>query len=200
MKIGEFARLGQVSVRMLRHYDQLGLLRPDRVAEWTGHRVYRPEQLATLNRVVALKELGLTLEQVGRVSDEQVNADELRGMLRLRQNQWETGLDRSRSRLDAICYRLRLIEGEDKVPNMECVMKSLPSMRIACLSTEVGSQPEIASAIGPMFDQLARALVRAGNNGWTPSATSREIDTKAPVAGDQSEWVTELQQPVTRSS
>ncbi len=58
--IGDFARHGRVSVRMLRHYDAIGLLRPDRVDAVTGYRYYEGGQLARLNRIVALKDLGFT--------------------------------------------------------------------------------------------------------------------------------------------
>jgi MerR HTH family regulatory protein len=62
--IGEFARLGTVSVRTLRHYDEIGLLRPARVDPDTGYRGYWADQLGQLNRIVALKDLGLSLNQV----------------------------------------------------------------------------------------------------------------------------------------
>ncbi len=64
--IGEFASIGRVSVRMLRHYDQIGLLRPARVDAITGYRTYAATQLTLLSRIVELKGLGLTLEQVSR--------------------------------------------------------------------------------------------------------------------------------------
>jgi len=63
MLISDFARLGQVSVRMLRHYDALGLLVPDHVEPASGYRSYSPEQLHLLNRLVALKDLGFTLDR-----------------------------------------------------------------------------------------------------------------------------------------
>jgi MerR family regulatory protein len=56
--IGEFARHGRVSVRMLRHYDAIGLLRPACVDPVTGYRSYEVSQLAELNRLIALKDLG----------------------------------------------------------------------------------------------------------------------------------------------
>ena len=82
--IGEFARHGRVSVRMLRHYDTIGLLRPACVDPVSGYRLYQASQLAELNRVIALKELGFTLQQVQSILAEQVSAAELRGMLKLR--------------------------------------------------------------------------------------------------------------------
>jgi DNA-binding transcriptional MerR regulator len=72
--IGEFARHGRVSIRMLRHYDATGLLRPAFTDPGSGYRFYRASQLADLNRVIALKELGFTLQQVQRILDEQLSA------------------------------------------------------------------------------------------------------------------------------
>src|SRR5919107_2651682 len=84
LSIGHFARHGRVSVRMLRHYDAIGLLQPACVDRATGYRSYDAGQLSRLNRIVALKGLGFTLEQVRYILDE-VSVEELRGMLRLRQ-------------------------------------------------------------------------------------------------------------------
>lgn len=86
--IGEFARLGDVSVRTLRHYDEIGLLRPAQVDPVTGYRGYSPGQLGQLNRIIALKELGLSLTQARRLLDG-ITLDELRGMLILRRAQLE---------------------------------------------------------------------------------------------------------------
>jgi hypothetical protein len=62
--IGEFARHGRVSVRMLRHYDAIGLIRPACVDAATGYRFYQASQLDELNRVIALKDLGFTLQDL----------------------------------------------------------------------------------------------------------------------------------------
>jgi DNA-binding transcriptional MerR regulator len=67
LSIGEFARLGGVSVRTLRHYDEIGLLHPATVDPETGYRGYSADQLGRLNRIVALKELGLSLTQAFEV-------------------------------------------------------------------------------------------------------------------------------------
>ena len=114
--IGEFAQLGGVTVRMLRHYDSLGLFEPARVDPNTGHRRYEASQLPRLNRLVALKELGFTLEQVGRLLDQGIEAAELRGMLRLRAAELEMRLLHDRQTLDRVRGRIRLIESETLCP------------------------------------------------------------------------------------
>jgi DNA-binding transcriptional MerR regulator len=163
LTIGEFARYGQVSVRMLRHYDTLGLLRPHRTDPVNGYRYYAAGQLARLNRVVALKDLGFTLEQVGAIVEEQVSAEELRGMLRLRRAELEAEMTAARSRLGQVEARLRTIESEGRMSAGDVVIKPLPGQWVAELSATAESwAPEhIGPVIGPLFDRLCTLLDRA---------------------------------------
>src|SRR5690349_637297 len=85
--IGEFARMGQVSVRMLRHYDEIGVLRPARVNAVNGYRTYSASQLARLRWLVTLKDLGFGLDEVAALLDAGLSPDEARGMLRLRRHE-----------------------------------------------------------------------------------------------------------------
>src|SRR3954452_8113260 len=105
--IGDFAGHGRVSVRMLRHYDAIGLLRPAHVDPATGYRHYRAEQLMQLNRIVALKDLGFSLHQVRSILHDRVSAEELRGMLRLRRAELETVLAEAAARMARVEARLR---------------------------------------------------------------------------------------------
>src|SRR5215207_8156819 len=76
-KIGEFSKVSQVSIRSLRHYDEIGLLRPAHTDAFTGYRFYTADQLSRLNRIIALKELGLSLEEVGHVLNDKVSARQI---------------------------------------------------------------------------------------------------------------------------
>ena len=84
LKIGEFSSLSQISIKTLRYYDEVRLLKPMYVDEATGHRYYSASQLPRLNRILALKDLGFPLERIAAALDEGINADILRGMLLLR--------------------------------------------------------------------------------------------------------------------
>lgn len=63
-RIGEFSRLTQVSVRMLRYYDEEGLLEPAEVDSWTGHRLYSTEQIPMLNKILYLRDSGLNVKEI----------------------------------------------------------------------------------------------------------------------------------------
>ena len=116
LTIGDLARLGRVSVRMLRHYDAIGLLPPTAVDDATGYRYYEAAQLARLNRIVALKDLGFTLDQVAAVLDDKIDAAELRGMLRLRRAELQSRIAADTGRLAQVQVRLRTIEEEGAMP------------------------------------------------------------------------------------
>ncbi|MGW1991254.1 MerR family transcriptional regulator [Embleya sp. NPDC001921] len=164
--IGDFARHGRVSVRMLRHYDAIGLLRPAHVDPASGYRFYEAGQLARLNRVIALKDLGFTLHQVRGILDERVSDGELRGMLRLRQAELAAAVAADARRLAQVEARLRTIEAEGRMPTDDIVIKRIPAVRVAeaTATTTAGADgPEgIGPIIGPLYDELCRRLAAAG--------------------------------------
>jgi DNA-binding transcriptional MerR regulator/effector-binding domain-containing protein len=155
--IGDFARLGLVSVRMLRHYDLIGLLRPAYVDPATGYRFYQAAQLSRLNRIVAIKDLGFTLEQVGAILDEKVSAEELQGMVRLRRAQLEAQISADLARLRGVEARLRAIEKEGQMRTDEVVLKKVAPIRVAMLSDRAASYE--SDDIGPVLTPLYRRLV-----------------------------------------
>ncbi|WNI23140.1 MerR family transcriptional regulator [Streptomyces sp. ITFR-16] len=162
--IGDFARYGRVSARMLRHYDAIGLLRPDRTDPATGYRYYGAGLLARLNRIIALKDLGFTLQQVRAVLDEEVGPEELRGMLRLRRSELEAAMAAAAARLARIEARLRSIESEGHMSTDDVVIKNVPAVRVAELTGVAdGYEPEnITPVIGPLYDRLFPLLEEAG--------------------------------------
>src|SRR6476646_8489928 len=131
LKIGDFARLCQLPVKTLRYYDDLGLITPARVDLMTGYRYYALEQLPRLNRLLALKDLGFSLEQIARVLNEGVTHEQLRGMLMLKRAEVEHRLKDEQARLVRIEARLKEIEMEDQMPEYDVALKTVPPMMIA---------------------------------------------------------------------
>src|SRR5689334_1769532 len=85
LKIGDFARVGQVSIATLRHYDQYGLLKPNALDPETGYRYYSLDQLSRLNRILALKDLGFPLEQIAHFLEEDLSLEQLQVMFKRKQ-------------------------------------------------------------------------------------------------------------------
>jgi len=160
--IGDFSRLGGVSVRTLRYYEEEGLLDPAAVDPATGYRSYSAHQLPRLHRIVALKDLGLSLRQLAPLLDE-LSAEQLRGMLLLKRAELKEQLAEDQDRLDRVESRLRQIEGEDQVP-ADIVVKELPELRAAvirCVQPGLNFNTAVP-AIEPALGELARRLGAAG--------------------------------------
>ncbi len=113
LKIGDFAKEAQVTVKTLRHYAKIGLLKPVWIDRFTAYRYYSREQLSRLNRILALKDLGFTLEQIGQILQQALTVDELRGMLRLKHAELAQHIREEQARLNRIEDRLHRIEQAD---------------------------------------------------------------------------------------
>ena len=123
MNLAEYRRL---QYRNCVYYDEIGLFKPDYTDPASGYRYYQAAQLPDLNRIMAMKELGLSLEQIGRLVADDVSAEELRGMLSLKKAQVEQELHSQVDRLHHIEARLRQIEREGGVTADDVLLKELP--------------------------------------------------------------------------
>ena len=187
LTIGDFARLAQVSPRMLRHYDEIGLLRPDRVEPATGYRLYAVGQLARLHRLVALRDLGLSLEQIGDLLDEEVSLDQLRGMLRMRQAQVEQTLVDEQARRRRIEAHLRALEGSTNVVALDIAIKSTDPLRVAeAVGTAAGSIPRSPDICNERGSDRAWASLgtrsRPTTARWSSTPASPSGTNRSPVA------------------
>ncbi len=130
-KIGDFSQIGQLSVRMLRHYDELGLLKPAYVDRLTDYRYYSIEQLPKLNRLLALKDLGFSLVHIAELLNDDLPASQLRRMFLMKRAEIEQQLQEGQARLVRVEARLRQIEQEGRLSDYEVVLKKIEPVMIA---------------------------------------------------------------------
>jgi DNA-binding transcriptional MerR regulator len=142
LKIGDFAKLSRVSVKALRHYDEMGLLKPTQVDRFTGYRYYSFDQLPRLNRILALKDLGFSLEQIAQLLGEDLPAAQLRGMLRLRQAELSQHVQDEMDQLARVEARLSQIEQEGKMPTYDVVIKKIESQLVAGVRDMIPAYPQ----------------------------------------------------------
>ncbi len=157
-RIGDFSRIARVSARLLRFYDEIGLLTPAHADPQSGYRYYSAAQLSRLNRIMVLKELGLTLDQVGDILDNNVTAAELRGMLLVRRSDAEQALAVEKERLRRIETRIAQIESEGQLSSEDVVIRPEPARTLLSLRRIVPSFSAARELIRQLKDS-ARALV-----------------------------------------
>jgi DNA-binding transcriptional MerR regulator len=155
--IGDFSRIARVSCRLLRYYDELGLLKPAATERDTGYRYYTANQLPRLNRILVLKDLGFTLEEIGRVIENDLSAAELRGMLLMRRAEVERALVQESDRLRQIETRIAQIDNEGQLSHDDVVLRAEPARRYLSVRRVVRSFGD-ARAIIRQVSEAARRL------------------------------------------
>lgn len=172
-KIGDFAKIARVPVKTLRYYDSLGLLKPVEVDPFSGYRYYAADQLPLLNRILVLKGLGFSLDQIRLLLERNLSPDELRGMLLNRRAEIEKQVKAEHERLLRVEAHLKLIEQEGKMPDYEITIKNLPPVRVASVK---GILPTYAQQEG-LWDVLESELTRQRQKPSGPCFT-RYLDSQ----------------------
>jgi DNA-binding transcriptional MerR regulator len=149
-KIGEFSRLSRVSVRMLRHYDQLGLLTPSQTDSFTNYRYYSADQLPRLNRIIALRDLGFSLEQIAEMLDADLSTEQLLGMLKLKRAEVEAQLQSEQEKLARLEVRIRQTSESPKDGAYDVILRDIESELVATYR-EVAADDD---RIQHMFDNV----------------------------------------------
>ena len=143
LKIGEFSRLMQVTVKTLRHYEQKELLLPDEVDEWTGYRYYSIDQMQRLQAIRDLQRLGFTLDEIKELYQDDSHIPSIR--------QLDTKIKETEARLQQlIARRERLLDWRNSRKEMKTMEKfsiqSLPEIIVASHREQI---PDYA-ALGPL--------------------------------------------------
>jgi DNA-binding transcriptional MerR regulator len=151
-RIGDFSRVARVSCRLLRYYDEIGLFKPARIENDTGYRYYSASQLPRLNRILVLRDLGLSLEQVGQALRDDLPVGELRGMLVLRRSEVAQAIDAQSARLRLIESRIAQIEAEGRLAPDDVIVRAEPARRLLSLRQTVASFAEGARILGELIE------------------------------------------------
>lgn len=159
-RIGEFSRIARVSMRLLRYYDELGLLRPAHTDSNNGYRYYGAAQLSQLNRILVLRDLGLSLEQIERALQDGVSAQELRGMLLVRRSDIERTLAEQTQALRLVESRIAALEREDDSLPDDVVIREEPARRYLAVRRQYASFGDALVQALELMRELPRQLPR----------------------------------------
>lgn len=157
-RIGEFSRLAQVSAKTLRHYDRLGLLTPERDPA-SGYRVYAPAQLRRLTRILALKDLGLSLDEIRPLLDDELQPPELRALLEEKRDELSVRVREDARRLARVESRLRELGGAPSYGPEDVAIKRVAALRVASLFAVLPTYAYVQELHEELGDRLRRAGV-----------------------------------------
>lgn len=133
-KIGEFSKLIKVPIKTLRYYDELGIFKPIKIDRFTGYRYYSASQLDTLNKILSLKDIGFSLEQIKYIIENNVSSEKLISMLKMKEIETNEIIKANNEKLNRINSLVKMLNNkEDIVMNYNVVIKKIEPTMAACL-------------------------------------------------------------------
>ena len=136
LKIGEFSKLSRVSVRMLRHYDEIGLLKPARIDRFTDYRYYREDQLPTAGRIAALKDIGFTLADIARILEVYDDCERLERFFSARRAELEALSQDTARRLTLLDAAWRRLRKEEHM-SYDVIIRTIPERTAATVQMTI---------------------------------------------------------------
>ncbi|MCI1930491.1 MAG: MerR family transcriptional regulator [Clostridia bacterium] len=130
LKIGDFSKLSRVSIRMLRYYDEIGLLNPVMIDEFTGYRYYSEEQLPIVGRITALKDMGFGLASIHDILNCYDNHEQLENYLNTKRSELISLQEETNHRLRLLDTAIEQLRKDDNM-NYNVTVKTLPQRYVA---------------------------------------------------------------------
>lgn len=162
LSIGEVAHVTGVSRRMLRHWEDVGVLAPASVDERTGYRRYARSQVGRVRAIAALRAAGFGLDAIGDLLGGRLTERGLVELLRAREHELVAQVDEAATRLIEVRKRLTALqEGHDTIMNA-LELAALPGIRLASLRTTVNDESEIRDAVAKLLPRLRGRLADHG--------------------------------------
>lgn len=157
-KIGDFARINRVTVKALRHYDSLGLLQPEKVDSFTGYRFYSASQMPKLNRILALKDVGFSLDEIAIILKKNMDSEQVLSLLDLKEAEVMDKIKSEQERLSRIKNLIKICNQEAFAMAYDIVIKHIEPIRVASLRDTIPSY----SAQGHLWEELGQHIEKSG--------------------------------------
>ncbi|MGN6715062.1 MerR family transcriptional regulator [Anaerocolumna jejuensis] len=131
LKIGDFSKLSRISIRMLRHYDEIGLLVPKTIDSFTSYRYYSEDQLPVSGRITALKDMGFNLATIAEILKSYDNPQALAKFLAVKQAEVQEEVRQTNNRLLLLETAIERLRKDDTAMNYNVTLKTLPERYVA---------------------------------------------------------------------
>lgn len=131
LKIGDFSKLSRISIRMLRHYDEIGLLAPMATDDFTSYRYYSEAQLPLANRIAALKDMGFSLATVAEIMKSYDNPEALSRFLAVKHAEVQGQAEEARHRLLLLETAIKRLREEGTMMKYDVTLKTIPERYVA---------------------------------------------------------------------
>lgn len=162
LSIGHMAHVTGVSRRMLRHWEEVGLLAPASVDEFTGYRRYARNQVGRVRAIASLRAVGFSLDAINDLLGGQLSERRLKELLRARENELVAQIDEDSARLKEVRKRLTALQRGHRTIMKNLKLDALPALRLAALQAVVGDESEIGDAVADLLSRVRDQLAKNG--------------------------------------
>lgn len=163
LKIGDFSKLSQISIRMLRYYDEIGLLHPQEIDAMTGYRYYSEAQLPEAGRIQMLKNLGFGLNMIREILESYGDAAKLERFLTLKQQELAEQEEQLAVRLRLIDGTLERLRKDGNIMGYEVTLKTLPRRYVASVRQIIPTYAEEGMLWKILMEETAALHIQDGN-------------------------------------
>lgn len=139
LKIGDFSKLSRISIRMLRHYDEIGLLKPFKVDEANGYRYYEEAQLLQAGRISGLKNMGFTLSVIGEIMEQYADSKALTRFLSIKRREMEEQQEQIRQKLCLLDNTIKWLRKDGTIMGYDVTLKTIPERYVASVKQIIPS-------------------------------------------------------------
>ncbi|MHC1682250.1 MAG: MerR family transcriptional regulator [Clostridiaceae bacterium] len=159
-KIGDFSKLARVSVRMLRHYDDRGLLKPYSIDNLTGYRFYSVDQITKVNRIQVLREMGFSLLEISGLMENNLNNKQLLSLLLNRKREISEVMEKEQEKLLRVETLIKFINKEDSNMKYDITIKNIPAYKVISLRDTISSYHEEGRLWGELQEFVRKNSIK----------------------------------------
>ncbi len=189
-KIGDFSKLSRISVKALRYYDEIGLLKPVKVDHGTGYRYYSADQLPRLNYIIALKYLGLSLEEIATLIKDSLTPAQIREIFMIKRAELKQRLNEEQQRLTRVEELLKYFTKEGTMPDYQVTVKNIDPQTIASIRAVLPTYGDVGKLFEEVFGYLgSQGITRPVGPtlfiGHDPEFKEQDVDVEIGVPIDK---------------
>lgn len=167
LKIGDFSKLSRISIRMLRHYDEIGLLAPEMTDHFTGYRYYSEAQLPIANRITNLKEMGFSLAVIAEILKNYSDRQALKQYLLLKQSEVMEQAEKTKQQLSLLKTTIARLGKDETVMNYNVLLKELPERKVASVRQIIPNYSYEGRLWHVLMKETAQLHLQDGNPCYT---------------------------------
>lgn len=162
-KIGDFSKLSKITIRMLRYYDEQGLLVPQQIDASSGYRYYNANQLATAHRILSLKEMGFSVSVISDILKNCNTTESFKNYLVIRHTEMQNELHEGQNRLNLLKTTIERLQKENQIMKYDVILKETPAMKVLCLRDIIPEYSAEGQLWGRFMENIASQKINYTN-------------------------------------